>query len=549
MRAVADLYAALDQTNRTARKVAILGEYFRSAADDEKICLVALFCGWHPPRAVGFKVLRQWAAGQAGVDQWLFDECYAHVGDLAETIALLLPPVRELTERPLRAWLDVLDHLRTCGVEEQRRAVVSAWNGLPPDQCFIFNKLITGGFRVGVSQALVVRALSDLSGLAPAVLVHRLMGKWSPLDRDFASLIAPQDDREMSARPYPFCLAEPLAESPTGLGNTSDWLFEWKWDGIRAQAVRQSGSLHIWSRGEELVTPQFPELGELEIVLPEGTVLDGEILAYRNQPLGFNALQRRLGRKRPTASILRDVPVLFMAYDLLEENGHDVRDLPLRQRRERLVALVGRLADGDCDRRLLLSPELNVCDWQQAAGKRGAARRNHVEGLMIKRIESPYVTGRQSGVWWKWKLDPLSVDAVLVYAYPGHGRRAGLFSDYTFAVRDGEDLVPFAKAYTGLTDEEITEVDSFVRRNTLGRRGPARIVQPQLVFEISFADVVASKRHRSGIGVRFPRILRWRHDKRATDADTLEHLKSLAAHHDGEAPPETPQLRQLSLFE
>jgi DNA ligase-1 len=393
-------------------------------------------------------------------------------------------------------------------------------------QRFVWNKLITGGFRVGVSRRLVVRALARFSGLDTAVIAHRLMGDWPATAANFQRLLAADTRDADISRPYPFYLAHPLETPPADLGPLADWQVEWKWDGIRGQIIRRRGQIFIWSRGEELVTDKYPEVAEAAARLPDGTVLDGEILPWRDgRPLPFGALQRRIGRKTVGAKLRRDVPVAFMAYDLLEADGRDRRDEALYRRRYRLEALV----NGPPDARLVLSVAVTAADWADLAVRHRESRRRGVEGFLLKRRDSRYGVGRRRGDWWKWKVDPFTVDAVLIYAQRGHGRRAGLYTDYTFAVRQGEQLVPFAKAYSGLSDAEIRAVDRFIQQNTRERFGPVRAVRPELVFEIAFEGLRPSTRHKSGVAVRFPRILRWRRDKQRGEADTLETLKALLA--------------------
>jgi DNA ligase-1 len=429
---------------------------------------------------------------------------------------------------------------------EQKRVVLEAWNSLSPPERFVFNKLITGAFRVGVSRSLVIRALSEATGLEKSLLAHRLMGNRDPAETSYADILHPADDDSLTlSRPYPFLLASPFDKSPHELGNPADWLIEWKWDGIRAQAIFRSQQFFLWSRGEDLLTEQFPELQQLQHSIPDGTVLDGEILPYHaGQPLGFHLLQTRLGRKTVTPRLMREAPIIFVAYDLLESNGVDIRSKPLHERRELLENLLKRRPPRPGPPLLLLSEKLSMTNWSELNQKREIARDRFTEGLMIKDLQSTYLPGRIKGTWWKWKIDPLTIDAVLIQAQPGHGRRASLFTDYTFAVWKGDELTPFAKAYSGLTDEEIRQVDTFIKRNTRTKHGPVRTVEPDLVFEIGFENVALSKRHRSGVAVRFPRILRWRRDKPAKEADTLATLQALV-----KTPPAFLSGRvQLELF-
>ncbi|HEX2205273.1 MAG TPA: ATP-dependent DNA ligase, partial [Longimicrobium sp.] len=406
-----------------------------------------------------------------------------------------------------------------------RRLVLAAWAELDGAQVYVWNKLITGSFRVGVSQSLVVRALARLSGVDEAAIAHRLMGAWEPGPGLLERLLgADTSDADLS-RPYPFFLAYALEGEPEELGDARDWQAEWKWDGIRAQVVRRRGGTWIWSRGEELVTERFPELAEAAALLPDGTVLDGEIMPWKEgAPLPFAQLQRRIGRKALGPRILSEVPVVLLAYDLLEFEGEDVRERPLAWRRARLEELLARTAGPG---RFLPSPVAAAEEWDAVRRAYGEAREASAEGLMLKRLDAPYGVGRRKGGWWKWKVEPFTIDAVLLYAQRGHGRRAALYTDYTFAVWSEGELVPFAKAYSGLTDAEIRRVDAFVRRNTVQRFGPVRAVKPELVFELGFEGVQRSPRHRSGVAVRFPRMLRWRTDKAPEDADSLETILAM----------------------
>jgi DNA ligase-1 len=525
VKAFADLYASLDETTRTAEKVAAMARYFAAAPPADAAWAVYFLSGRKPRQAVPSRRLCLWAIELAGVPHWLFEESYHHVGDMAETIALLLPPAVAASERPLADWVENhLLPLRELPEERQKAEVLVAWAALDARQRFVWNKLITGEFRVGVSQLLVVRALAQVSGLSTEVIAHRLMGAWQPTPLFYTALVAADAGDADVSRPYPFFLAHPLEGEPHTLGPITEWLAEWKWDGIRAQAVRRGGRSFVWSRGEELVTDRYPELAIMTDALPDGTVLDGEILPWKNGAvLPFAELQRRIGRKTLSKKLLEEVPVVLMAYDLIEEAGVDLRDRPLAERRERLEAL----STAGKHPALLLSPRLALDSWDALAAERQASRARRVEGMMLKRRSSPYRVGRVRGDWWKWKIEPYTVDAVLIAAQPGHGKRSGLFTDYTFGVWEAGKLVPIAKAYSGLTDAEIRQVDAFVRANTLEKFGPVRMVKPALVFELGFEGIQASTRHKSGIAVRFPRMLRWRTDKKAEEADTLERVKAL----------------------
>jgi DNA ligase-1 len=508
-------------------KVAAMAAYFAQAEPADAAWALFFLSGRKIRRLLGVRKLHVWALGETGVPAWLFAESYDAVGDLAETIALLLPDpaAREAEEWPLHRWVaERLLPLQTADEATQRAIVVGAWRALDSHERLVWNKLITGAFRVGVSQLLVIRALAAVSGVDPAVIAHRLMGDWAPTAAFYANLMAAESAAPALGLPYPFCLAYPIDDPAASLGSLGDWQVEWKWDGIRAQLVRRAGQAFLWSRGEELVTERFPELAALAEQLPEGTVLDGEILPWKDgRVLSFAQLQRRIGRKTLSRSILSEVPVALVAFDLLEWGGQDVRGQPLSERRTRLETLVATLDDA----RLQVSPPVTAETWAALTEIREESRARNAEGFMLKRRTSAYGVGRQRGDWWKWKIAPYTIDAVLIYAQPGSGKRASLFSDYTFGVWDGGVLVPIAKAYSGLTDAEIREVDRFVREHTLEKHGPVRTVQPTLVFELAFEGLQPSTRHRAGIAVRFPRMARWRHDKSAADADTLETVWAL----------------------
>jgi DNA ligase-1 len=525
MKLFADLYAALDETTRTNDKVAALRRYFAGAPPADSAWALYFLSGRKPKALMNGTRLATWAAEAAGLSPWLFDECYLAVGDLGEVMALALPPAAVSSPLPLHSWVEQrLLPLRQAGEPAQREAVLAAWRELDDRQRYLWNKLLTGAFRVGVSQKLVVRALAEVSGLPEETLAHRLMGAWEPTPEFYARLLAPDTHDADLSRPYPFYLAYPLEGDPSALGERADWQVEWKWDGIRAQLIRRGGETFLWSRGEENLTERFPELVALGASLPDGSVLDGEILPYLGgRVLPFAQLQRRIGRLKLTTKVLAEAPAILMAYDLLEHGGQDVRSRALRWRRSQLARLVKKAAQPA----LLLSPLAEAGTWAELAALRETSRSRNAEGFMLKRIDSAYGVGRQAGGWWKWKIDPYSVDAVLIYAERGHGRRASLYTDYTFGIWREAELVPFAKAYSGLTDEEIREVDAFVRRNTVEKFGPVRTVTPQLVFELAFEGIQRSARHKSGVAVRFPRIARWRRDKKIEDADSLATIQAL----------------------
>ena len=515
------LFTALDRTTRTLPKVAALAAYFRAAPEPDRLWTIALLSGRRPRRAVTATQLRLWAAERAGIPAWLFEEAYPVVGDLAETIALVLPPPGRADTRSLSEWMAYLQALSAQDEEARRAGVLAAWDGLGATERFVFNKLLTGGFRMGVSQGLMTRALAQATGRDEAELAHRLMGDWTPATTTFRRLVLEDDPTADLSRPYPFALAPQLEGGPEALGPPGEWLAEWKWDGIRAQLIRRGGAWHLWSRGEELITDRFPDLGQAAGVLPDGTVIDGELVAWGGDaPMPFAALQRRIGRKSVPKKLMAEAPAALLAYDLLEWEGADQRAAPLAERRARLA----QVARGPV---LRLSPEIAFDDWAALARLREEARDHLAEGLMLKHRAAPYQGGRKRGAWWKWKLDPRTVDAVMIYAQAGHGRRAALYTDFTFAVWHEGALVPFTKAYSGLTDAEFRQITAWVRKNTLERFGPVRRVVPELVFEIAFEGIQQSPRHKSGIALRFPRMARWRRDKPATEADTLDSLRAL----------------------
>ncbi|GLK90307.1 ATP-dependent DNA ligase [Pseudomonas turukhanskensis] len=548
MKAFADLYTRLDATTSSNAKLQAMQDYFATAAPDDAAWAVYFLAGGRPRQVVPTRVLRELTTRLAGLPEWLFEESYQAVGDLAETISLLLPEAEHSSEHGLAWWLqEQLLPLRGLPPEELAVRLPPLWAQLDRQSLMVSLKLLTGAFRVGVSKLLVTRALAAMAGIDAKRVAQRLVGytdlSHRPSAERYLALIAAESDDEHAQRggqPYPFFLAHPLQQPTdqfdTVLGPVEDWLVEWKWDGIRAQLVKRDGRLWIWSRGEELVTERFPELHELGNALPDGTVLDGELVVWKQQTdkafgiQPFALLQQRIGRKTLSAKLLAEVPVVLLAYDLLEWRGADWRSKPQAERRTRLEVLVAELGD----ERLRLSPEVTGRDWSDLARQREASRELGVEGMMLKRRDSLYGVGRTKdlGLWWKWKVDPFSIDAVLIYAQRGHGRRASLYSDYTFAVWDdaspGERvLVPFAKAYSGLTDEEMRKVDAIIRKTTVEKFGPVRSVTPSLVFELGFEGIALSKRHKSGIAVRFPRMLRWRTDKTVEDADTLATLQGL----------------------
>jgi DNA ligase-1 len=538
MRDFTKLFYDLDSSNRTSVKLAVLKSYFEKVDPSDGAWAIYFLSGNRLKRAIKLKDFREWAGQACGYPTWMVEECYNHVGDLAETLALLLhsgQSENQVLNGEKLALHTVIETkiipLKEMDSADQKSCLLQLWDQLDSQTCFIFNKLITGGFRVGVSKTLVQRALAEVAQIEPAVMAHRLMGKWLPSPENFKALLSDSGAGSDPAQPYPFCLAYPLEVEATQniesqIGPTSDWQIEWKWDGIRAQLIKRQGECILWSRGEEIVSEQFPEICNATAHWPDGVVLDGEILAWdhtQQVPMHFSALQRRLGRKKVGPKLLKEVPVIFMAYDLLEHERVDLRSRATHERRKCLASFC-QLNQTET---IQLSEYIEFKDWDSVAAARKSSRERQVEGFMLKKKRSVYHAGRKKGEWWKWKVDPYTVDAVLVYAQQGHGRRAGLYTDYTFSIWDGDLLVPFAKAYSGLTDKEIRKVDKWIRAHTRDKHGPVRVVDPELVFEIAFEGISESKRHKSGIAVRFPRMHRWREDKQAKDADSLKTIRAL----------------------
>ena len=592
------LYDAIDRTTSTNAKVDAMAAYFGSAPPADAAWAVFFLTGRRLKRLLPYSSINSWTLAATGLPQWILEECYSVVGDGAETAALVLDQLSSAPSEDLPLWRWVEDRilpLKGLDPAAQQQRVTTWWQSLDRLQRFILLKLLTGELRVGVSQTLVVRALAKAAQLPAATLAARIMGEWTPTPEWYASLLSHERTDDDRSRPYPFFLASPLEDPIDSLGSIDDWLIEWKWDGIRAQLVKRGGTLHLWSRGEELITHRFPEIIAAAGRLPDGTVLDGEVLAFRDErPLPFSALQQRIGRQKQVAQLVRAVPVVFMTYDILEDHGEDVRSLPLAERRGRLEARLKpedfaeqvrlkpdatteditadrvrlkpdtTIEDTTADRVRLkpdtttagagsvvesgfsrtegvvsgfsrtegvlrASPIVRTASWTDLAVLRSESRARGVEGFMLKRLTSAHGVGRKRGDWWKWKIDPFTIDAVLIYAQPGSGRRASLLTDYTFGVWHQGELVPIAKAYSGLSNDEIAEMDRWIRRHTRERFGPVRHVEPVHVFELGFEAIAKSTRHRSGIAVRFPRMLRWRTDKKAEDADTLESVQKLLA--------------------
>ena len=524
MKYFAELISTLESTNKTNAKIDAMVHYLNTAPENDKLWFLALFTGKRPKRPVNTNLLKQWALEIIQLPEWLFLESYSSVGDLGETISLILPPPENDIQKSLSQWMTELIHLKDQTDEEKKRYVTESWNGLDYTERFIFNKLIGGSFRIGVSKKLLITALSKYSDIDSSQLMHSIMGKWNVDEMNFDDLITGTNINPDNSKPYPFCLAYPLEKETQELGKPEEWQAEYKWDGIRGQLIKRNTEIFIWSRGEELVTPQFPELVTALEHIPGNFVLDGEILAVNDdEVLNFNELQKRLNRKTITPKMLREIPVKVFVYDILEFNDEDLREKPLSERRKILENLIETYPV----EHIKISGSVPFKNWDDLIAIRENSRENNSEGLMLKQKNSHYHSGRKKGDWWKWKVDALTIDAVLIYAQKGSGRRSGYYTDYTFAVKKDDQLVTIAKAYSGLTDKEIMEVSRFVTKNSLEKFGPVRTVKPELVFEIAFEGIGFSNRHKSGVALRFPRIVRWRRDKKADEIDDIEEVKKL----------------------
>ena len=528
MKAFSELYTAIDETTKINAKIDALVHYFSSANEKDVIWCVALLSGRRPKRTIKSGELKYWCQQLAGIPEWLFEESYHIVGDLSEVITLILPPAVTHKTILLNETIQLLKGLEHATDEEKKEFIQTTWQQLSTPERFIFNKLITGSFRIGVSQQLVIKALAKHYHLDENIVSHRLTGNWDPEFTTLKELLFSNNANDDHSKPYPFYLAYQLEQLPEELGNVADWQIERKYDGIRGQIIVRDNQLFVWSRGEELITEKFPEFKNLIDILPEGTVLDGEILPVKDQlPMAFHIMQTRISRKNITKKSLQDAPLIMMCYDLLELGGKDMRNEPLHKRRQELVALLEEAMAKMPLVPLLLSPVLTCSSWDDVKRERSRSREFLCEGLMLKQKDSIYESGRRRGNWWKWKVEALTVDGVLIYAQRGHGRRANLYTDYTFAIWDGEDLVPFTKAYSGLTDKELIQVDAWIKKNTIDKFGPVRSVIAEQVFEIAFEGIQPSPRHKSGIALRFPRIVRWRTDKNVKEANTKQDLLQL----------------------
>lgn len=525
MKLFSELISAIEITNKTNAKIEALIQYFKIAPDKDKLWLIALFTGKRPPRPVKTSLMKTWCMEITNLPEWLFLESYSTVGDLGETIALLLPQPSHTLDLSLHEWMTELKALKSKPEANKKAFVLDAWSGLEQQERLIFNKLIGGSFRIGVSKKTLVNALAKLTNIDANQLMHSIIGKWEVDSITFDELIKGRHINYDNSKPYPFCLAYSLEKELPELGESNEWIVEQKWDGIRGQIVKRNNEIYIWSRGEELVTKQFPELVDAISNFKDDFVIDGEILAMKdNDVLLFNDLQKRLNRKNVTNKLLEEVPIGFYAYDILEFDGKDIREQSFEQRRMQLESIFNSVS---LPEHIKLSFLVEFNEWKELHDIRNNSRAINSEGLMLKQKRSPYHTGRKKGDWWKWKVDPLTIDAVMIYAQKGSGRRSSKYTDYTFAVKKDDALVTVAKAYSGLTDKEITEISQWVNKNAIEKFGPVRTVKPHLVFEIAFEGIALSNRHKSGVALRFPRINRWRKDKPVDEIDTIETVKQL----------------------
>ena len=553
MKRFSRLVIELAETRRTSAKVALLENYLREAPAADVAHVLGFLVGRRRPRRLPTRRLREWLAESIELPEWLVAACHEHVGDLAETLAILAEDIEDRADAGVADDGPSLDevmqqYVLTPDLQAERTAqprIIEAWRRFDRDERFVLHKLLGGGFRMGVGRALVIEALARVAEVDPAVMAHRLAGDPRLDAARVTRLLSGVDDTDDAARPYPLALATPIEMAPSAggvandpaaitaaLGDVSDWQIEPKWDGIRGQLVRRGSTIALWSRHDEPIDRSFPEIVGSAAGLSHDVVLDGEVIAVEDAaPRPFAELQRRLGTTRVEPMLFGGTPVAFIAFDLLELDGVDLRSEALEQRRHRLETL---LRDRDPLDPIRLGPIVEVHSWSTAAEVRAESRRRRIEGLVVKRRSSPYRGGRVRGDWWKWKIDPFTADLVMTAARLGHGRRAGLYTDYTLAAWTGHDtpddprrLVTVASAYSGLEDREISTLDAWIRRSTVGRRGPVRLVEPTVVMEVAFEAVRESDRHRGGIALRFPRIVRIRADKRAEEADEVGTIAAL----------------------
>ncbi|MBT5377938.1 MAG: ATP-dependent DNA ligase [Opitutae bacterium] len=530
------LFQSVDSVSGTNQRIRYLREYFEESKPEDSIWACWFLDGNRVKNLIRLKDLKILVADVCSLPLWLVEDSHEVVGDLAETLSLLLKSFAKGKEPiPLSTVVEkFILPLSSMNVEEKCRTIKDAWARLRPEDLLPYHKLMMGAFRMGISNGNLCRALGDINNVPPAIIAQRMMGKWQPGDRTLQNIIVSATTEEDLNAPVPFCLASPLMAKVNTLGDNAEWQIEWKWDGIRAQLIKSHSGTLIWSRGGESVGGAFPEILEAAKLLPKGVCLDGEILAWnQNGLMPFHDLQRRLGRKSPGVQIQRTVPTRFIAYDIIRFAGEDLRNKVLVKRRHLLEQLVTSLPS---QYPIGISRPVEAGNWEEYQILRDESREKGVEGFMLKHIESRYNPGRKKGGWYKWKIAPLEADMVLVGAQMGHGRRANIFSDYSLAVWHKDELVVVAKAYSGLTDNEILKVDKQIRKTIIGKFGPVRSVKPMIVFQVAFEGVQRSRRRKTGVGLRFPRIQRWRQDKLPEEAGHLDEIMALGQLQNLESP-------------
>jgi len=534
-----ELFLNLDSSNSTNNKIEVLKNYFLSNDPIDNSWAIYLLTGKSNKRFISGRYLKNLFSELYEYPVWLIDTCYLKVGDSAEVITLLLKNKSTSRKKVLlnislnELLSKTIPDLSKLNDEEKNFKIKNMWETLPEDNHLIFNKILTGTFRVGVSIGLITKSISKLINIDEEIISHRLMGNFEPSIDSYEFLINKNINlQELNSKPFPFLLANTI-EDKIFKHSINDFQFEWKYDGIRMQLIKRSGNVSLWTRGQELVNDSFPELVDKMSHIKDDFVLDGELLVWNFKEqiaFDFSLLQKRINRKSPTRSIQIKYPIIFIAYDLLEINGRDIREIKLENRRIELEKYFSKWHNKTENN---ISAIFKICnlifpkDWPDALNYKEKSRENNTEGLIIKKKTSIYSSGRKRGIWWKYKVDPMQLDAVLIYAKGGSGRRAGLYTDYSFALWKDKELIKFASAYSGLTNIEIKELDKWIRKNTIEKFGPVRSLKPEMVFEISFEKIQISKRHKSGIAVRFPRITKWRKDKKINDADSLENAYEL----------------------
>jgi len=518
MRLFGQLLQACLQEPKTLQKISLLSDYFNEESPENMPMALHFLMGENMGRFCSGRQLREWAAQLLGLPDWLVDESYEALGDNSETISLLFPNKPSSLAHDLKAVCERIQQLKSEPIDVKKDWIIDVWSKSSRDDIYTFNKLLGGGIRIGASKKNVLKALSRTVHLDVDILEQRLLGTWEPTKIAYDALVNPDDIAGKGTCPYPFFLASPIQDVDATLMPFSDWQIEPKWDGIRAQLVHRQEGTQLWSRGNDLISDQFPDILDSASELPYG-VYDGEVLAWgADGPQPFADLQKRLNRKKVTRQLLASIPCIMMLYDCLEFEGVDVREQALHERCKKIRDLRPPFYTSNP---LTLNGVSALNDYVKNA------RNNRVEGVIIKRLSSAYKSGRVRGDWWKLKVDPLLLDVVIMYAQKGKGIRSGLFTDYTFGVWDNNQLVPIGKAYSGLTNDEIKQVHQILNNHLTDRFGPVRGVSPCVVLEVAFDSIQESPRHKSGLALRFPRINRLRLDKPVEEANSLEDARAL----------------------